>query len=120
LKATTLADRDARDYVFRWPDRDAAIAEIPPTDPTVAVELARRGRGSRGRPALGWASLTPTEVEVATEVAAGRTNPEVAARLAMSSSTVKTHLEHIYTKLGVHRRSALTSLVASRGLARTD
>jgi DNA-binding CsgD family transcriptional regulator len=38
----------------------------------------------------------------------------------MSSSTVKTHLEHIYTKLGVHRRSALTSLVASRGLARTD
>lgn len=126
LAATTVADRDARDYLFRWPNREAAFAEIPVPDATVAVELERavelalRGRGARGRPALGWASLTPTEVEVATEVAAGRTNAEVAARLGMSSSTVKTHLEHIYAKLGIHRRSALASQVASRGLASTE
>jgi DNA-binding CsgD family transcriptional regulator len=125
LKATTVVDREARDYLFRWPDRDAAFAEIPVPDPTVAVELERavelalRGRGARGRPALGWSSLTPTEVEVAAEVAGGRTNAEVAARLGMSSSTVKTHLEHIYAKLGVHRRSALATLVAERGLAST-
>jgi DNA-binding CsgD family transcriptional regulator len=123
LKATTLADRDARDYLFRWPNRDAAFAEVPVPEPTVAVELERavelalRGRGARGRPALGWASLTPTEVEVATEVATGRTNAEVAALLGMSASTVKTHLEHIYAKLGVHRRSALATLVAARGPA---
>jgi predicted ATPase/class 3 adenylate cyclase/DNA-binding CsgD family transcriptional regulator len=125
LKATTLVDREARDYLFRWPNRDTAFAEIPVPDPTVAVELERavelalRGRGARGRPALGWSSLTPTEVEVATEVAAGRTNAEVATRLGMSSSTVKTHLEHIYAKLGVHRRSALATLVATRGPALT-
>jgi DNA-binding CsgD family transcriptional regulator len=83
-------------------------------DPERATELALRGTGGRGRPAVGWSSRTPTEVEVATQVAAGGTNREIAERLAMRPSTVKTHLEHIYAKLGVKRRAALAALVTAR------
>ena len=58
------------------------------------------------------ATLTPAELEVAGEVASGRTNGEVAVRLGVTRATVKTHLEHIYTKLGVNRRAALALVVA--------
>jgi DNA-binding NarL/FixJ family response regulator len=37
----------------------------------------------------------------------GLTNPEIGARLFMSRSTVKTHLSHVYAKLGVANRTEL-------------
>ncbi|MEZ5323167.1 MAG: hypothetical protein R2698_14030 [Microthrixaceae bacterium] len=43
------------------------------------VEIARRGRGDRRRPAFGWDSLTPTELAVTELVADGLTNPQIAA-----------------------------------------
>ena len=79
-----------------------------------AVSFARRARGSRGRPATGWASLTPTELEVAALVTEGLSNPEIAARLLMGRGTVKTHLAHIFAKLGVANRTELASLAGSR------
>ena len=39
----------------------------------------------------------------------GMTNPEIAARLFMSRSTVKTHLSHVYAKLGVANRTDLAA-----------
>jgi predicted ATPase/DNA-binding CsgD family transcriptional regulator len=80
-----------------------------------AVTYARRARGSRGRPSRGWASLTPTELEVIGLAIDGRTNPEIAARLFMSRNTVKTHLSHVYAKLGVANRIELATLATSRG-----
>ncbi len=47
-------------------------------------------------------------------VAEGLTNPEIATRLLMGRSTVKTHLEHIFAKLGVTSRSDLASQAARR------
>ncbi len=79
-----------------------------------AVSYARRARGGRKRPRHGWASLTPTEENVVALVAEGLTNPEIATRLLMGRSTVKTHLEHIFAKLGVTSRSELTSQAARR------
>ncbi len=79
-----------------------------------AVGYARRARGERKRPRHGWASLTPTEERVVELVAEGLTNPEIAARLLMGRSTVKTHLEHIFAKLGVTSRSDLASQAARR------
>ena len=79
-----------------------------------AVSYARRARGERKRPRHGWASLTPTEEQVVALVAEGLTNPEIAARLLMGRSTVKTHLEHIFAKLGVTSRSDLASQAARR------
>jgi DNA-binding CsgD family transcriptional regulator len=79
-----------------------------------AVDLARRMRGDRVRPTSGWESLTRTEHRVAEHVASGLTNPEIAARLLMSRSTVKTHLVHIYAKLGIGNRSELAATFVRR------
>ena len=69
-----------------------------------AVDYARRGRGQRGRPDTGWASLTPTERSVVGLVVEGLTNAEIAGRMFVSTGTVKSHLNHIYDKLGVTNR----------------
>jgi DNA-binding CsgD family transcriptional regulator len=78
-----------------------------------AVAYARRARGSRNRPSTGWASLTPTELDVVRLVAEGLTNPEIGERLFVSRATVKTHLSHMYTKLGVANRTELATQAAA-------
>jgi DNA-binding CsgD family transcriptional regulator len=78
-------------------------------NPDEAVGWVRRARGSRKRPSGGWESLTPTELEVVRHAAAGHTNPEIGERMFISRGTVKTHLSHIYAKLGVRNRSELTA-----------
>ena len=81
-----------------------------------AVAYARRGRGERGRPQFGWASLTPMERDVVRLVAKGHTNAEIGQRLFISVNTVKKHLSHVYAKVGVDRRADLAAEVARRGL----
>lgn len=79
-----------------------------------AVAYAARGRGRRLRPTAGWAGLTPTELDVVRLVAEGRSNPEIAERLFLARSTVKTHLLHIFAKLSVSSRAELAALAARR------
>jgi DNA-binding CsgD family transcriptional regulator/tetratricopeptide (TPR) repeat protein len=68
----------------------------------------RRGRvGRRTRPAQGWDALTPTETKIARLVAAGRSNPDIAAELFLSRNTVQTHVSHILSKLGVRSRAEI-------------
>jgi predicted ATPase/class 3 adenylate cyclase/DNA-binding CsgD family transcriptional regulator len=78
------------------------------------VAYASRGRGERKRPSFGWESLTPTEREVVELVADGLRNKDVAAKLFMSPATVKTHLTHVFAKLGMTGRGELTAAVAAR------
>jgi predicted ATPase/DNA-binding CsgD family transcriptional regulator/tetratricopeptide (TPR) repeat protein len=85
-----------------------------------AVAYAQRGRGSRRRPTSGWASLTPTEDQVVGLVAAGLSNKEVAARLFMSVPTAKSHLTHVFAKLGLSSRGELIAAAASRPLTSSD
>jgi DNA-binding CsgD family transcriptional regulator len=68
-------------------------------------------RGSRGRPAGGWESLTATEQAVSLLVAEGLTNGAVARRMYISPHTVNTHLRHVFAKLGVSSRVALAAVV---------
>ena len=68
------------------------------------------------RPRSGWASLTPTELDVARLVAAGHTNPDIAERLFVSRSTVKTHLVHVYAKLELASRAELAAAAVRHGL----
>jgi len=75
-----------------------------------AIAYALRSRGRRERAMAGWASLTPAEAQAARLAAAGSSNPEIAARLFMSRSTVKTHLSRAYGKLGVANRVELAAL----------
>ena len=65
----------------------------------------RRGvRGARRRPSTGWEALTAAEVKIAELVGAGQSNPDIAAALYLSRSTVQTHVSHILAKLGAHSR----------------
>jgi len=52
--------------------------------------------------------LTAREREVVEHVLAGESNAEIAAALGMSEKTVKTHLTHVYAKVGVRSRTELT------------
>jgi DNA-binding CsgD family transcriptional regulator len=67
------------------------------------AELAQIGGRTRHE------GLTAAERRVASLVADGRTNREIAAALFLSERTVATHLTHIYTKLGVRSRTELVS-----------
>lgn len=70
------------------------------------VELPRRPRFD----------LTCREREVLTEVASGRSNDEISEHLLIGTQTVKTHLNNIYDKLGVRRRTHAVHLALSQGL----
>ena len=77
-----------------------------------AIAYAQRGRGQRKRPTSGWASLTPTELDVLRLVGEGLANNDVATRLFISPRTVQTHLTHVYTKLGLTSRVQLVQEAA--------
>ena len=79
-----------------------------------AVTYARRGRGERDRPRIGWGSLTPTEREVAELVTRGCSNAEIGAQLLVSVNTVKTHLSRIYAKMGIDGRAELAAEATRR------
>jgi len=61
-------------------------------------------------------ALSQRELEVLELVARGSTNREAARRLFISEATVKTHLLHIYAKLGVKDRAAAVAAAYDRGL----
>jgi DNA-binding CsgD family transcriptional regulator len=50
------------------------------------------------------------------ELAAGRTNKEIAARLQVSPNTVKTHVAHLFEKLGASRRTDAIARARELGL----
>lgn len=61
--------------------------------------------------------LTPREVEVLAEIAAGLSNGEIAAKFGLSDTTVKTHVNHLLAKTGVRDRAQLVRYAFRRGLA---
>jgi len=75
-------------------------------------KLLRREAGAREVARI----LTPREIEIVRMVAGGLRNKEIAAKLHVNEGTVKLHLHHIYTKLGVNSRVALTLYAQDRGL----
>jgi DNA-binding CsgD family transcriptional regulator len=75
----------------------AAGAAAPPPVPGLPRCRAALSPGPR---------LTPRQNELLRLLSAGRTNHQIARRLGISEGTVRTHLEHIYEKLGVSSRTA--------------
>jgi len=60
--------------------------------------------------------LSSREVEVLREAAFGRSNREIGQRLFVSEETVKTHIAHILSKLGLQNRTQLVAYAVKRGL----
>ena len=80
--------------------------------PSVATRLLGQVRAPAQEP------LSQRELEVLEMVARGATNREAAAKLFISEATVKTHLLHIYAKLGASDRAAAVAEGFQRGLLR--
>jgi DNA-binding NarL/FixJ family response regulator len=78
--------------------------------PSVATRLVGQMRAPMSD------SLSPRELEVLSLVAGGASNREAAARLFISEATVKTHLLHLYEKLGVNDRAAAVAVAYDRGV----
>jgi DNA-binding NarL/FixJ family response regulator len=77
--------------------------------PTVQTEFARQ-ESTSGK------ELTPRESEIVRYVASGLRNNEVAERLSITESTVKTHLNNIFQKLGLRDRLELTHYAIKTGM----
>lgn len=78
--------------------------------PTVAARLMTRMRAPAKE------NLSAREIEVLQLVAKGASNKEVGKALHISTATVKTHLIHIYNKLGVDDRTAAVTTALEKGI----
>ena len=90
----------------------AAARGEPVLAPSVTARLMQRAR----TPAQ--AALSSREIEVLELVARGRSNKELAKDLHLSEATVKSHLIHIFDKLGVADRTAAVTVALERGILR--
>ena len=63
-------------------------------------------------------SLSNREIEILQLLATGTSNREIASELFISEATVKTHLNHIYSKLGVSNRTAAIAAAREQRIVR--
>jgi len=85
-----------------------------PLAPTVASRLVGRMRGDDEE------ALSSREIEVLELVARGTSNKEIAKSLWVSETTVKSHMLHIFDKLGVTDRTAAVTEALKRGIIRLE
>ncbi len=85
-----------------------------PLAPGVAARLMQRMRGSDEE------GLSTREIEVLELVARGTSNKEIAKQLWVSETTVKSHMLHIFDKLGVTDRTAAVTAALKRGIIRLE
>ncbi|CAM5731085.1 MULTISPECIES: response regulator [Streptomyces] len=111
----------ATGYLLKDAPRDELFAAVRAAadgrsvlSPAVASRLMTRVRTPAPDPAE--TSLSAREREVLVLVARGTTNREIAAELFISEATVKTHLTHVFAKLGAKDRAAAVAVGYDRGI----
>lgn len=112
----TAIEAGASGYLLKAAPQDEILAGIRSVArgevalaPSIAALLVQRVKS----PAP---SLSPRETQVLTLVAAGQSNPTIAANLFLSEATVKTHLLHVFGKLGVSDRTRAVTRAMELGL----
>lgn len=95
----------------RRADLVRAVRDLAAGRPVLSAGALAALTGRSGR-----ADLTGREAEVLRLVAEGRTNRAIATRLGIGEATVKTHLMHVYDKLGVPDRASAVRVGWERGL----
>jgi DNA-binding NarL/FixJ family response regulator len=111
----------ATGYLLKDTPRDelfAAIRTVAQGKAVLAPAVAMRLLRQRQMPTE--EALSVRELEVLTHVAHGASNKEIARTLHLSEATVKTHLIHLFGKLGVTDRTAAVTLALERGLLRLE
>ena len=137
-RADDLSSRRVRLRALRAGASGFLLKDTPPTDIIRAVRLVAAGEAmlspsvtrtlierfgadptASRRMAAEQAvrGLTEREREVAAEVAQGRSNAEIAARLYMSEATVKSHVSRVMAKLGAANRVQVAIIARDAGLA---
>lgn len=105
------------------------LKDAPPTELVAAVRAAAAGESALApavasrldtRTRVPETRLTLRETEVLALVAAGKSNREIGAELFLSEATVKSHLVHIFTKLGVNSRTSAVAAARAAGTIRNS
>ncbi|MFJ4715457.1 response regulator [Streptomyces sp. NPDC088785] len=103
------------------------LKDAPPQELAAAVRTAAAGRSALApavalrlmdRMRVPAESLSRRELEVLQLVRDGLSNAEIARQLFLSQATVKSHLVHVYAKLGVDSRTSAVAAAVHRGLVR--
>jgi DNA-binding NarL/FixJ family response regulator len=114
---TPALEAGATGYLLKDAPREQLVAAIHAAargEAVLAPSVATRLVSQLRAPAQD--ALSERELEVLTLIAQGETNRGAAAKLFISEATVKTHLLHIYEKLGVNDRAAAVAAAYERGL----
>jgi len=87
------------------------------TRPKVVVrEVTVTGPFVMNEARLAELGITPRELEILTQIAAGMSNKEIAAKLFVSENTVKTHAASVFDKLQAKRRTQAVQIAKHAGL----
>jgi DNA-binding NarL/FixJ family response regulator len=111
----------ATGYLLKDASREelyAAIRAAARGESVLSPGVAARIIGQMRAPAE--EKLSTRELEVLQLVAEGNSNSEIAGRLHISQATVKSHLIHIFDKLGVSDRTAAVTVALRRGILSLD
>jgi DNA-binding NarL/FixJ family response regulator len=131
---TTFADDDLLVGAIRAGASGYLLKSMPPDEIRSSVRAVAEGRamlapllmdrlmheyaGRRTEPAPQLAKLTDRETDVLREIATGRSNGEIAARLYVSEGTVKTHVAAVLRKLDLRDRTQAAVAAYELGLVR--
>jgi DNA-binding NarL/FixJ family response regulator len=118
-RVTAAIEAGAAGFILKDADADDVAEAIRAAhrgevhlDPAVASIVARRVREAAADPTGGDEPLTSREQEVLGLVARGLSNREIAARLAITERTARTHVSNILGKLGLASRTQAAALYA--------
>ncbi len=114
-------EKGASGYLLKDAPREDLYAAIravsqgkSPLAPAIAARLMGRLRGSADK------ALSNREIEVLELVARGTSNKQIGKELWISETTVKTHMLHVFEKLGVTDRTAAVTVALKRGIIRLE